>query len=100
MTFDLTLSRQIHTVGGIIVWILTRIALLTGSALNSMAFGSSLYYFILWEIILAFILFLTAEIIYRVKRKYWVYPKAFIPTKEGDYTKLLEMIRSKGRLII
>ena len=33
--YNLTLSRRIHTVGGITVWLLTRITLLSGSAIHS-----------------------------------------------------------------
>ena len=94
--YDLTLSRQIHTILGIVVWIISKVALLTGAAIHSRFFGSTLYYLIVGELILAFILFVLCEVIYRVKRKNWKYPLALTPTKKGDYTKILERIRSKG----
>jgi hypothetical protein len=96
---DLSKVRIIHTLLGVAAWILTRIALLTGAGLHSRAYGSTLYFFILAEIILAFIIFTLFEVIYRIKRKNWKYPLAIKPTKKGDYSKILERIRSKGKYI-
>ena len=93
---DLTIFRRIHTILGIAVWILTRIALLTGAGMHSTFFGSTLYFFILGEIILFFILYVIFEAIYRFKRKNWKYPLAVTATKKGDYSKMMERIRSKG----
>ncbi len=94
--YDLTLSRMIHTLISIAIWILTRVALLTGAGIHSIKYGSSLYFLILGEIIFAFILFIILEVIYRLKRKNWKHPLAIKPTKSGDYSKVLERIRSKG----
>ena len=93
---DLTIFRRVHTILGIAVWILTRIALLTGAGLHSVSYGSTLYFFILGEIVLFFILYVIFEAIYRFKRKNWKYPLTVAVTKKGDYSKMMEMIRSKG----
>lgn len=94
---DLTLSRRFHTFGGISVWILTRLTLLFGAGLHSVYFGSTMYFLILGEIIFFFILYVIFEILYRLKRKNWKYPLAVSPTRQGDYSKMLEQIRSKGK---
>lgn len=98
-SIDLTWTKRIHTILGIAAWILTRIALFTGAGLHSRQFGSTLYFYILIETILAFIIFALFEVIYRLKRMNWEYPLAVRVTKKGDYSKILEKIRSKGKKI-
>lgn len=95
-SFDLTVSRRLHAIVGFIIWLMIKFTLFSGAGLHSMMFGSTLYFIVMGESILAFILMLIFEGIQLSGRVYWKTPLAVVPSKKGDYTQLLESIRSKS----
>jgi FtsH-binding integral membrane protein len=64
---DLTLARRVHAVGGIIVWCMTRIIMLCGSAIFSYYSSSAIFYAIFTEIILFALLMIALETIRSLK---------------------------------
>lgn len=97
-SFDLTLSRRIHALAGLASWILFKFTLLSGAGLHSMMFGSTIYFIVLGETIFAVVIFLILEGIQLTNRIYWKVPLAVIPSRRGDYTKLLQSIRAKSKM--
>ena len=85
-SFDLTLSRRVHALVGLAIWLLIKYTLLSGSALHSMMFGSTLYFIVLGETIFATVIFLILEGIQLTSRIYWKVPLAVVPSKSGDYS--------------
>jgi hypothetical protein len=63
-----------------------KFTLLSGAGLHSMMFGSTLYFMILGETILAFVLMMIFEGISLTSRIDWKVPLSVIPTRKGDYS--------------
>lgn len=65
---DVTMARWVHTALGILAWVGARIAVLTGTAIHGITFGSTLFVFVVVETVIAVILHFALEVVYRVMR--------------------------------
>lgn len=99
-TLDLTFQRRLHTIFGILAWIFARMACMTGTSLHERTYDSGLLYLLLVvETVVAFLLFVLFEIMYRIKRKKWKVNFAVTPKKDSkEIQEILHRLRNKGNI--
>lgn len=98
--FDISITRRIHTILGIITWIFARLACLTGTALHEISYGSLLFILLIVETVIAFLLFILFEVLYRIKRKHWKANFAMKTAKDDPETQtILRLLREKCKRI-
>ncbi len=97
VVFNITYQRWIHTFLGIFAWIVSRIAVFTGASLHEVLYGSTLFVYSIVETIIAILIYILLETLYRLSR---LNNRVALSAKEGKQSseniKLLERIRSKG----
>jgi len=95
--FHVTYQRWIHTILGILIWIVSRVCLFTGVAIHEKRYGPTLFIYTVVETIIAILAYLVLEILYRISR---INNRTALAEKEGkvteENTKILEMIRAKS----